>query len=91
VCQELSVRPLTLWDAEYGCAPFVLATADIPADKIMRLRPNLCLWGPPPPYRGNPPYGGQPPIRGATPHTGGNPPYGGQGASPQAWGQVQAK
>jgi len=52
VCQELSVRPLTLWDAEYGCAPFVLATADIPADKIMRLRPNLCLWGPPPPYGG---------------------------------------
>lgn len=52
VCQELSVRPLTLWDAEYGCAPFVLATADIPADKIMRLRPNLCLWGPPP-------YGGK--------------------------------
>jgi hypothetical protein len=71
VCQELSVRPLTLWDAEYGCAPFVLATADIPADKIMRLRPNLCLWGPPPPYGGNPPYGGQPPIRGATPRTGG--------------------
>ena len=23
-----------------------------PADKLFRLRPNLCLWGPPPPYAG---------------------------------------
>jgi hypothetical protein len=52
VCEKLSNRPISLWDAEYGCAPFVLATADIPADKVMRLRPNLCLWGPPPPYGG---------------------------------------
>jgi hypothetical protein len=52
VCEQFSERPLSLWDAEYGCAPFVLATADIPADKIVRLRPNLCLYGPPPPYSG---------------------------------------
>ena len=47
VCQELSQRPVALYDAEYGCAPFVEATADIAADKLMRLRPNLCLYGPP--------------------------------------------
>jgi hypothetical protein len=52
VCESLPGRPLSLWDSEYGCAPFVLATAEIAADKVMRLRPNLCLWGPPPPYGG---------------------------------------
>ncbi len=54
VCSLLpeSVRPLSLWDSQYGCAPFVRATADIEADKIMRLRPNLCLRHSPPPYSG---------------------------------------
>lgn len=52
VTAALPARPLTLWDAEYGCAPFLTATADIPADKLIRLRPNLCLWGAPAPYRG---------------------------------------
>ena len=52
VCQYLSNRPITLWDSEYGCAPFVLKTAGIAADKLMRLRSNLCLWGAPPPYSG---------------------------------------
>ncbi len=46
------VRLVSLWDSEYGCAPFVKATHDIAADKLFRLRPNLCLWGPPPPYPG---------------------------------------
>jgi len=45
VSSELKVRPLSLWDSEYGCAPFLKLTADIKADKIMRLRPNRCLWG----------------------------------------------
>ena len=44
VCRHLAVRPISLWDCEYGCAPFVLKTADIPADKLVRLRSNLCLW-----------------------------------------------
>ena len=44
VCHHLPLRPLSLWDSEYGCAPFLKLTADIPADKIMRLRPNRCLW-----------------------------------------------
>ncbi len=37
------VRLVSLWDSEYGCAPFVKATHDIAADKLFRLRPNLCL------------------------------------------------
>ncbi len=54
VCAALPKEqpPVALYDAEYGCAPFVLATADIPAVKVMRLRPNMCLWGPPPPPSG---------------------------------------
>ena len=53
VTELLPNRPISLWDAEYGNAKFVKASADIPADKLMRLRPNLCLWGPPPPYSGH--------------------------------------
>lgn len=60
VCKELSCRPLTLWDSEYGCARFVLETADIAADKLMRLRSNLNLWGAPPPYSGR----GRPKVHG---------------------------
>jgi hypothetical protein len=45
-------RPISLWDSEYGCAPFILKTANIPADKLIRLRSNLCLWTAPPPYCG---------------------------------------
>ncbi len=52
VCLQLGGRPISLWDSEYGCASFVNQTADIEADKLMRLRPNRCLWGPPPPYSG---------------------------------------
>lgn len=52
VCSRLHKRPIALLDSEYGCAPFVKASADIPCDKIVRLRPNLALWGPPAPYAG---------------------------------------
>jgi hypothetical protein len=52
VCQHLPTRPITLWDAEYGCASFVKQTADIAADKLMRLRSNRLLYGAPPPYKG---------------------------------------
>src|SRR4028119_1575064 len=38
VCQHLPTRPMSLWDAEYGCASFVKQTADIAADKLMRSR-----------------------------------------------------
>ena len=52
VCQNLPTRPLSLWDAEYGCASFVKKTADIAADKLMRLRSNRLLYGAPPSYTG---------------------------------------
>jgi hypothetical protein len=52
VCQNLSTRPLSLWDAEYGCASFIKQTADIAADKLMRLRSNRVLYGAPPAYTG---------------------------------------
>ncbi len=61
VCQSISVRPLSLWDSEYGCAAFLRATADLPADKLMRLRTNLCLEGPTKPRlhaKGQPPKHG---------------------------------
>ena len=47
VCALLTQRPVALYDSEYGCAPFVEATADIEADTCLRLRPNLCLYGEP--------------------------------------------
>ncbi|WP_199315149.1 NF041680 family putative transposase [Aerosakkonema funiforme] len=51
-CKYLPQRPISLWDSEYGCAPFILKTALIPADKLIRLRSNLCLWATPPVYGG---------------------------------------
>jgi hypothetical protein len=53
VCQQLPIRPITLWDSEYGCAAFLTATADVKADKLIRLRTNLSLEGPTKPYRGS--------------------------------------
>ena len=52
VCEHLPSRPISVWDSEYGCAPFVLKTTDIPADILVRLRSNLCLWGEPDAYSG---------------------------------------
>lgn len=52
VCEALDHRPLSLWDAEYGCARFLQLTAEIDCDKLMRLRSNRVLYGPPLPYSG---------------------------------------
>lgn len=52
VCQKLASRPLSLWDAEYGCAPFLTKTADIDCDKLIRLRSNRVLYGAPAAYSG---------------------------------------
>jgi hypothetical protein len=60
VCQRLPQRPIALFDAEYGCAPFLKQSADIACDKIVRLRRNLCLRGAPPPYAGK----GRPSVHG---------------------------
>ena len=38
VCQHLPSRAMSCWDIEYGCAPFIIKTADIKVDKIIRLR-----------------------------------------------------
>ena len=53
VCRHLQQRPITLWDSEYGCAPFVKETANINADQLIRLRPNRCIYAEPPQYQGN--------------------------------------
>lgn len=60
VCDVLDHRPLSLWDSEYGCAPFIILTAEIDCDKLMRLRPNRVLYGPPAAYSGR----GRPPKHG---------------------------
>lgn len=60
VCTELKVRPVSLWDSEYGNASFLQQTIDIEADKLIRLRPNRCVWGKPSPYQGK----GRPPKHG---------------------------
>lgn len=52
VCPQLADRAISCWDIEYGCAPFVIKTANIEVDKIIRLRSNLCLWTSPPAYCG---------------------------------------
>ncbi|WP_258169727.1 transposase [Nostoc sp. 'Peltigera membranacea cyanobiont' N6] len=52
VCEHLPTRPISVWDSEYGCAPFILKTANIPCDILVRLRSNLCLWGEPGAYTG---------------------------------------
>lgn len=60
VCSNLPTRPISLWDAEYGCASFIKQTSEIAVDKLMRLRSNRLLYGAPPPYRGT----GRPRIHG---------------------------
>jgi hypothetical protein len=60
VSAQVPGRALGLFDAEYGCAPFVQQTADIACDKLMRLRSNLVLYKAPSPYRGR----GRPAVHG---------------------------
>ncbi len=60
VCKHTSVRPIVTYDSEYGNASFVKQTAGVEADLLLRLRPNMCLWGAPPPYSGK----GRPKVHG---------------------------
>jgi hypothetical protein len=60
VSKNLPSRAISLWDSEYGCAPFINQTASVPVDKLMRLRSNLCLWGTPGAYQGS----GRPKVHG---------------------------
>ncbi len=57
---QLKARAVACFDAEYGCAPFVRETADVPCDKVLRLRPNVVLYTAPPAYAGH----GRPPVHG---------------------------
>jgi len=52
VCRDLTVRPIATYDSEYGSAVFMNLTEDIPADLLIRLRPNRCLYKAPAPYSG---------------------------------------
>jgi len=52
VCRDLTVRPIATYDSEYGSAAFMNLTEDIPADLLLRLRPNRCLYKVPAPYSG---------------------------------------
>jgi DDE superfamily endonuclease len=56
-CQQ---KMLVLLDREYGNAQWVLATAELKVDCIMRMRSNACLWGVPKTYSDS----GRPPIHG---------------------------
>ena len=60
VCKQLAMRPIATYDSEYGNASFLKQTAGIAADLLLRLRPNMCLWGAPPPYSGK----GRPKVHG---------------------------
>jgi hypothetical protein len=50
------MQVLSLYDSQYGCAPFVQATSSIECDKIVRLRPNLRLFEAPSTYKGKGPH-----------------------------------
>ena len=53
VLKHCSQKVLVLLDREYGNAKWVLATAKLEADCVMRIRSNTCLWGIPPAYSGH--------------------------------------
>ena len=53
VLKHCSQKVLVLLDREYGNAKWVLATARLEADCVMRIRSNTCLWGIPPAYSGH--------------------------------------
>ena len=61
VCKQTTNPVLAVLDREYGNATWVLASADIQADSLMRLRRNACFWTAPPAYssRGRPRKHGQ--------------------------------
>jgi hypothetical protein len=60
VTRHLSVRPIVLYDSEYGNSKFAQQTVDIAADIVVRLQSNICLWGAPGVYRGQ----GRPRVHG---------------------------
>jgi Transposase DDE domain len=53
VLKYCAQKVLVLLDREYGNAKWVLATAKLEADCVVRIRSNTCLWGIPPAYSGH--------------------------------------
>ena len=49
---HLPSRPIVTTDRWYGCAPFVLATADLACDKLLRVKSNRVFYRPAPPKTG---------------------------------------
>lgn len=60
VCPLLGVRPVALYDSEYGSGTFLNHTQDIASDLLFRIRPNRTLRRAPRPYSGR----GRPPLHG---------------------------
>lgn len=56
VLDRVKQRSILVADSEYGNATFPRLARDVPCDKLLRLRSNRVLYGPPPPYgsRGRP-------------------------------------
>jgi len=52
VCEQTKRPVLAVLDREYGNATWVLASSDIRADCLMRVRRNACCWSAPPAYSG---------------------------------------
>lgn len=52
VSRQLKTRPLAVYDRGYGNARFVMQTAGIEADLLIRLASNRCVFGAPAPYGG---------------------------------------
>ena len=48
------IRPIITSDRWYGCAPFLLATADLEADKLLRVKRNRVFYRAVPPPTGKP-------------------------------------
>jgi hypothetical protein len=61
VCPLLGVRPVALYDSEYGSGTFLTHTQDIACDLLFRIRPNRTLRRVPGPYSGR----GRPSLHGA--------------------------
>lgn len=51
---QQGIRPIITSDRWYGCAPFLEATADLQADKLLRVKCNRVFYRPAPPPTGKP-------------------------------------
>ena len=52
VCSQLTIRPLAVFDRNYGNGSFLQQTAEIPADLLIRVASNRCVYAQPGAYLG---------------------------------------